>query len=475
MPCTATIPNLTAREQAHHLYEAIPPGLFRVQDENERIAWRVSPEPFALSESDADAIERLGPELLRFYRALNSLYNRSARGTAPAFIAEYLDQGKPEQVVKLARQNRFKQDVPGVIRPDLILTADGFVATELDSIPGGMGFVGAMTEAYCGLGMESFGGEDGIAAGFAAMLRHVTRADRPAVAIVVSDESADYRNEMAWLADVLRRRNLADAWVRRPEEIVFTEDGLFIRHEDGREARLDAIYRNFELFDLFNVPKQELMLYAARHNRVKITPPPKAPLEEKLAFALLHHHALAPLWRQELGDERFARLQRLFPKTWVIDPRPLPPQGTIAGLEAGGVPVSDFRQLIALPKSERPYVVKPSGFSQLAWGSRGVKVGEDLTRDEWSEAIETALASFERTPWILQRFHKGKLVRQRYLDRDRDEIREYEGRVRLCPYYFVTGEESVSLGGVLATIAPADKRLIHGMSDAVMTSSIARS
>jgi hypothetical protein len=472
MPCTATIPNLTAREQAHHLYEAIPPGLFRVEDENERIAWRVSPEPFALSGPDADAIERLGRDLLGFYRALNALYNRSARGTAPAFIAEYLDRGKPEQIVKLARQNRFKQDVPGVIRPDLILTADGFVATELDSIPGGMGFLGAMSEAYCQLGMESFGGADGIPRGFAAMLRHVTNAQRPTVAIVVSDESADYRNEMAWLAAALRRLNLADAWLRRPEELTFTEEGLFIRHDDGRESRLDAIYRNFELFDLFNVPKQELMLYSARHNRVRMTPAPKAPLEEKLAFALFHHHALATLWRAELGDDRFERLQRLFPKTWVIDPRPLPPQGTIAGLEAAGAPVSDFRQLVTLPKSERTYVVKPSGFSELAWGSRGVKVGDDLTRDEWSSAIETALASFDRTAWILQRFHKGKLVQQRYLDRERDEIRQYEGRVRLCPYYFVTGEESVELGGVLATIAPADKRLIHGMTDAVMTSSI---
>jgi hypothetical protein len=472
MPCTATIPNLTAREQAQHLYEAIPPGLFRVEDENDRIAWRVSPEPFALSAELADAIERLGSDLLSFYRALNNLYNRSARGTAPAFIAEYLDRGKPEQVVKLARQNRFKQDVPGVIRPDLILTADGFVATELDSIPGGMGFVGAMTEAYCRLGIESFGGADGIATGFAEMVRSATRAEYPTVAIVVSDESADYRNEMAWLADSIRRLHLADAWLRRPEEIVFTEDGLFMRHDDGREARLDAVYRNFELFDLFNVPKQELMLYAARHNRVKMTPPPKASLEEKLSFALLHHYALAPLWRAELGDERFERLQQLFPKTWVIDPRPLPPQATIAGLEAGGAPVSDFRQLVALPKSERAYVVKPSGFSELAWGSRGVKIGDDLTRDEWAAAIETALGSFDRTPWILQRFHKGKLVRQTYYDRDRDEIREYEGRVRLCPYYFVTGEESVRLGGVLATIAPADKRLIHGMTDAVMTSSV---
>ncbi|HEY2475523.1 MAG TPA: hypothetical protein VGI19_12090 [Candidatus Cybelea sp.] len=474
MPCTATIPNLTAREQAHYLYEAIPPGLFRVEDENERIAWRVSPEPFALSPEQVATIEALGRDLLRFYRALNNLYNRSVRGTAPAFIAEYLDRGKPEQIVKLARQNRFKQEIPGVIRPDLIITADGFKATELDSIPGGMGFVGAMTEAYCQLGFESVGGDDGIPKGFAAMLRYVTGVERPTVAFVVSEESADYRSEMSWLAESLRRLELADAWLRKPQEITFSEEGLFIAYEDGRQARLDAIYRNFELFDLFNVPKQELMLYAARHNRVKMTPPPKATLEEKLAFALLHHYALAPLWRSELGTDVFARLLQLFPKTWVIDPRPMPPQGAIAGLQVGNAPVSEFRALTALPKSERDYVVKPSGFSQLAWGSRGVKVGDDLTREEWTDAIDNALTSFDRTPYILQRFHKGKRVSQSYLDRESDDIRNYDGRVRLCPYYFVTGEESVQLGGILATIAPADKRLIHGMTDAVMTSSIVR-
>ncbi len=472
MACTATIPNLTAREQAHHLYEAIPPGLFRVQDENERIAWRVSPEPFALSAEQVDAIERLGSRLLAFYRALNNLYNRSARGTAPAFIAEYLDQGKPEQIVKLGRQNRLKQELPGVIRPDLIVTGDGFVATELDSIPGGMGFVGAMTEAYCQLGIESVGGVDGIPLGFAAMLRHSTGVDFPTVAIVVSEESADYRAEMAWLAAALRRLRVADAWLRRPQDVTFAEDGLFVRHDDGREIKLDAIYRNFELFDLFNVPKQELMLYAARHNRVKMTPPPKATLEEKLAFALLHHHALESLWRAELGGETYERLRKLFPQTWVIDPRAMPPQGVIADLQAAGVPVSDFRQLGALPKSERAYVVKPSGFSELAWGSRGVKIGDDMTREEWQATIDMALASYERTPWILQRFHKGKRVRQSYFDREHDDVREYDGRVRLCPYYFVSGEDSVTLGGVLATIAPVDKKLIHGMTDAVMTSSI---
>jgi hypothetical protein len=472
MPCTATVPNLTAREQAHHLYEAIPPGLFRVEDENERIAWRVSPEPFALTAQQVGEIERLGRDLLHFNRSLNNLYNRSARGSAPAFIAEYLDHGKPEQIVKLARQNRFKQDVPGIIRPDLILTADGFVATELDSVPGGMGFLGAMSEAYCQLGIESVGGDNGIPAGFAAMLRNLTGVDRPTVAIVVSEESAAYRSEMAWLAEALRRLGLADAWLRAPQEIFFTEDGLFIRLEDGRETKLNAVYRNFELFDLFNVPKQELMLYAARHNRVKMTPPPKATLEEKLSFALLHHHALAGLWRDELGAETFGRLTRVLPKTWIVDPRALPPQGVIAGLDAAGRSISDFRQLIDLSKSERGYVLKPSGFSELAWGSRGVKIGDDLTRDEWAAAIENALDLYDRTPYILQRFHKGKRVRQNYFDRELDEIRSYDGRVRLCPYYFVVDQDNVQLGGILATIAPADKRLIHGMTDAVLTSSI---
>ena len=470
MPCTASKPNLTAREQAQIIHDTIPDGLFRVENETERIPWRVSPEPFALSPETVTKLEQIGRDLVAFYRALNNLYNRSARGTAPAFIAEYLDHGKPQSIVKLARQNRFKQEIPGVIRPDLILTDDGFTASELDSVPGGMGFVGAMAEAYCKAGIESIGGVDGIPRGFAAMLAAASGVERPTVAVVVSEESADYRAEMRWLADAVSRLDLATIYVAVPQDIIFTEEALFVRLPDGREEKLNALYRNFELFDLLNVPKHELMLYAARHNRVKMTPPPKANLEEKLSFALFHHPALAALWKNELGKDVFARLQTIFPRTWVLDPRPLPPQGVIADLAANGIPVSDWHQLIDLGKSERDYVVKPSGFSELAWGSRGVKIANDLTKEEWRDAIDNALKSYEKTPHILQRFHKGKRIRMPYLDRTEDEIKLFDGRVRLCPYYFVVGDD-VQLGAVLATIAPADKRLIHGMSDAVMTSS----
>ncbi len=468
MGCTALDPNLTPRDRALRLNERIPSGLFGgVGVDESRVAWRLSPEPFPLSPATFAAIERLGPDLLAFYRALAGLYQRSARGTAPTYVAEYLDLGKPEAIVKLGRQNRFKSEIPGVIRPDLILTPGGFIAAELDNVPGGMGFVGAMAQAYCELGYDTVGGPDGMLEGMAAMLGATAGKERPTTALVVSQESNDYRAELTWLAGAMRDAGYAEAYACGPEDIVFSEEALFVRLPDGEEKKIDVLYRNFELFDLLNVQKQELMLYAARHNRVKMTPPPKAHLEEKMAFALLHQPALGKYWRGELGDA-FERLSAIFPQTWILDARPVPPQAAITGLLAAGEPVRDWAQLVPLGKSERDFVTKPSGFSELAWGSRGVKVANDLTKDEWQKTLDEALASFPKTPYILQRFHKGKRVSIPFFDRKTDAVATLDGRVRLCPYYFVSGDVP-KLGGVLATTAPADKRLIHGMSDAIMS------
>ena len=41
------------------------------------------------------------------------------------------------------------------------------------------------------------------------------------------------------------------------------------------------------------------------------------------------------------------------------------------------------------------------------------------------------------------------------------------GRVRLCPYYFVLNGKA-ELRGALATVCPSDKKLLHGMKDAIM-------
>ena len=61
----------------------------------------------------------------------------------------------------------------------------------------------------------------------------------------------------------------------------------------------------------------------------------------------------------------------------------------------------------------------------------------------------------------------GRLVEESFWTPDRNELTPMRGRVRLCPYYF-TGESSVTCGGALATICPDDKKLLHGMRDAIL-------
>lgn len=447
-------------------------GLFQNQDGPDQgggfaSSWRISPTPYRLSTADCQLFERLGSHLLRFYRALNRLYFESVRGTQPPWVAGYLDQGKPESIVTFARMNRFKSLLPRVLRPDVLQTEHGWAITELDSVPGGIGLTGCLSQAYQepSAPIDLVGGADGMVTGFAKMLKSVGDATAGHVAIVVSEEAKDYRPEMQWLARQLSERGL-DATCLEPRDIRFTEDGLWC-HRSGTERPISILYRFFELFDLRNVPKAELIMYSAKKEQVTVTPPFKPALEEKSAFALFHHPVLRGFWQRELGDETLSALTALFPRTWIVDPRPIPPSAVIPSLTIAGSPVNAWAQVAAAGQRDRQLVLKPSGFSELAWGSRGVSIGHDLPQAEWAEALTQALSAFDHTPYILQEFHKGRSVTVPYQDAASGQIASLQGRTRLCPYYFVAGD-TVELGGILATVCPADKKIIHGMRDAVM-------
>ena len=81
--------------------------------------------------------------------------------------------------------------------------------------------------------------------------------------------------------------------------------------------------------------------------------------------------------------------------------------------------------------------------------------------------MQAALDAFETTPHVLQKFHHGNRYGTRYYDFAQDTVRKMHGRVRMSPYYFVV-DDKATLAGILVTIVPADKKLIHGMVDAVM-------
>ena len=453
-----------AAARSRRILDGMPPeGLFDVE-QTAGAPCRIGPEPFRLDPSLKAALERQGALWLKFLRAGQSLYLRSHRGDAPSWIAEYLDAGKPSRVIDFGKMNRFKSRFPVVIRPDLILTEEGAVACELDSVPGGIGMLGCLNRLYEKEGFGCIGAPDGMVRGFGRALAFAAGKERPEAAIVVSEESRMYRPEMRWLARALSDSG-APCRAVNPEDVESGPAGAALKR-DG--TRLDVVYRFFELFDLPSVPGAEDLLSAAKLKKLRVTPPPKAHLEEKLSFALLHHPALTGDWERELGAHDLGELRNLVVPTWVLDPRPVPPHAVVPGLAFGGRALQSWESLAGLSQKERSLVLKPSGFSEAAWGSHGVKFGDDLPQEEWAGTVREALGAFPDHPWILQPHRKPRRVRVPYFDPPSGEIRELSGRVRLCPFYFVSGEEDVSLGGVLATVCPPDKKAIHGMPDAIM-------
>lgn len=485
--------------------------------------WQLSPEPWHLSPKQVEQIEAIGQACLDFYRALDSLYLRATEGKnllrnkelkAP-WVVEYLDRGKPRRLIEHGRNRRMKGAVPVVIRPDLLITEDGFALTEMDSVPGGLGLTAFLNGLYTespnfadkllgGSGEQvaldwyqalvsqlrpAQGGQSAAQSGQGAASEaqanaqtsatvQVTaaassfargNADNPVIAVIVSDEADVYRPEFEYLSTLLRERHGLRVYTRHPDDIMPLGDSLCIP-VDGNPLKVDLIYRFWELFDLGNVSTAQDILHAVEEGEVVVSPPMKAYQEEKLNLALLHHHALADYWQENLPKRSLKVLKQIVPESWIMDAAPLPPCAVLDAPWLGGKPIRDWRELAGASQKERGLIIKASGFHETAWGARSVTLGSDSSREDWQAAIDEAIAMAPETLHILQRYHKP--VREQhpiYDESGTPHVRD--GRVRLCPYYFAHGEKA-KLSAVLATFCPADKKIIHGMKDAAMLPSM---
>jgi hypothetical protein len=433
-------------------------------------AWLLSPDAFPIEEKFVTELEQLGHRLFVFQRACNQLYQLSIKGKQPAWVARYLDAGKPKELIEFSRRKEIRDDLPRVIRPDLILTEKGYIVAEIDSVPGGIGLTGWLNQTYSIFDNEIIGGAVGMLDGFRTVLPH--GGD-----ILISQEAATYRPEMEWISARLNQKMSASS--ENPVVAAGVDRGLHgnasptdpgyswrvVAAENYEPPEGRAVYRFFELFDLPNIPEIENTLRANADGRITITPPIKPYLEEKMWFALFWMQPLREFWRRELGEKYFSKLQEVIPYSWLLDPTPLPQHAVIPRLE-----IHDWDEAGKFSQKDRDLLVKVSGFSPLGWGSRGIALGADLPHAEWEKRIEHALDTFESSPTIMQRFHKGSLFDRRYWDPDSNELKTMKGRVRLCPYFFVEPDR-IKLRGALATIAPADKKFLHGMSDAILVPS----
>lgn len=468
---------MTDASQSSGLSYADAQKAFSDQSLFENKTWRYSPQAFPLSKKQVSEIRKIGQACYDFHRALEVLYLRSVEGknllrnrdlVAP-WVAEYLDRGKPQALIDHARDKAIRGTMPMVIRPDLLMTEDGFALTEIDSVPGGIGLTAFLNRLYVGIHGDALigaGEQDMVEAFYEVLCSKAPTVTAPYIAILVSDEAATYRPEMEWLASQLRQRGRR-VHVFHPDEVMPLGESICVDIE-GDPQKVDVIYRFWELFDLANVSIAEFLLKARVEAQLSLTPPMRHFQEEKLALALFHHHILEDYWKESLPRESYRVLKKVIPQTWVMDPVELPPNAVLDAPFMGGKPIYDWSQLAEAGKKERNLIIKISGFHESAWGARSVTLGSDSSKAEWEEAIQQAVTMADTSLHILQTYEKPtRLTHPVY--REDGSTYMMQGRMRLCPYYFVdNAQHSADLHGILATFCPADKKIIHGMKDAAL-------
>lgn len=447
---------------------------FARQELFEGKTWRTSPKPWELSSEIVESLEAIGQASLDFYKAIEVLYSRSADGKkllrnkelyAP-WVAEYLDRGKPKELVAISRSKACKGRVPPVIRPDILVTEDGFSIVELDSVPGGIGLTAYLNALYQDDSGHPMLGADGAMenAFYRRLASLAPDKDNPVIAIVISEEAITYKPEMDWLAERLQLRGFRVFSLHADD--VFPLGGGLYMDVDGTPEKIDVVYRFFELFDLANIKTAEFIIEAWENGEIALDPPLKPIFEEKSAMGLYHHHLLAEFWKEAIPKRSRKVLDSLIPKTWIVDPAPLPPGAVVDGPHAQGRPLHSWMDLGEASQKERNLVLKISGFHETAWGSRSVVIGSDVSKEEWTLALKEACAMADSHLHVIQEFRKSIRLKHPLYSEDGDEY-EASGRLRLNPYYFVNGDKA-ELAGALATFCPPDKKIIHGMEDAAM-------
>src|SRR5919106_2956647 len=179
---------LVQSDRLETIRKALPKeGLFAEKD------WLLSPDAFSIEEKFLAELEQLGHRLFVFQRACNQLYQLSVKEKHPPWVARYLDAGKPKELIEFSRRKEIRDDLPRVIRPDLILAEKGYIIAEIDSVPGGIGLTGWLNQTYSSFDNDIISGANGMLEGFRAVLPD--GGD-----IVISQEAATYRPEMEWIA-----------------------------------------------------------------------------------------------------------------------------------------------------------------------------------------------------------------------------------------------------------------------------------
>jgi len=397
-------------------------------DTNEKIPFLVSPEPFCLTEGEAGEVEMIGKDVVAFMEVVSELYWQENE------VKELLDRSKPD-FFKLPRKPNYL-----FVRPDLIITDQGFSICEIEMSPFGLALAELLNRAYISAGFDSI--VDG-----ETLKRFIAGSTPSEGTIVYSQNTSSYAGQLQFLASK-----------------VFSGEG-----RDWRAEHIDAalgknhpnIYRAFYLYEyMTDLFINNITDVFADSEVDKILPSLTPYMEEKALLALIWDRRWESFFKKRLGIGVFDHLRRVVPPTWIVGQEQFFTPALPDGMESSV-------DLASLSKAKRNFVLKKSGFGHGSSWAEGVNLLQEKSgtkaREILAAAQKDALSLF-----VIQEFRPSKERRMVYADKATHQLVEMRARIRLTPYFSMTGESKGRLIAIKAT-GCENTNYIHASTSSINT------
>lgn len=378
--------------------------------DSDELPFRVSPSPLCITDDQQKELRKLGYAVCHYVKVIMQLYQNDEE------IRRILNKGKAD--IFLNSQNPQYL----FLRPDLIVTENGFKICELETSIFGLALSDILNRCYIQNGYQTIVEED--------ILKKYINSQIPNYGdIAYSRRVQAFHGQLEYLAN----------------EIFSNQDKKWQTKLIENETYFsNNIYRAFY--------SEECLSDCAMNHAIKNCVPSLTPqFEEKALLAFIWDTRFCNDIQKKLGDVEYTCLRTAIPPTCIL--------GEEKYFDAD---IPELTSMAKLPKSQRNFVLKKSGDS--AWGE-GITFLHKISHEKVKKAIENAYQANDL--YIIQYFTEGKKIQMQYFLKN--DIQTMQAKVRITPYYAFCGQDFGKLISIKAT-GCENTDYIHGATNSINTS-----
>lgn len=376
----------------------------------QKIPFRVSPFPLDLSPQETQELLRIGRDIVEFIDAADELYRTDGD------LKKLLDRGKPD-LLKTGRLAHYL-----FVRPDVIITQEGFSVCEIETSPFGLALAELLNRAYRFAGFETLIPDD--------MLTKFMREHTPDRGnLVYSQHTASYSGQLQFLADKVLSGNDRRWSVEQAGSVL--------------DMTSPALYRAFYQHECLDDPAVDnIMQFYAGRQTPEVIPSFTPHMEEKALLALIWDKRWEEFFVKQLGISSVEHLRKVIPPTWIVGQE----RFFLPGLPDG---VESTEGLALLFKSKRNFVLKQSGFGSGGSWAEGVSFLQEKSVVKAQELLHNAVED-SSSLYVIQEFRKAE-ERRMFDEGDGSLLTEMSARIRLTPYFSMVERNYGQLIAIKAT------------------------